>query len=326
VANAGDSRTVLGRKGRAIPLSKDHKPYEQEEKARITAAGGFVDFGRVNGNLALSRAIGDFDFKKSKDLDPKDQIVTSFPDVKENELDDWDEFIVLACDGIWDCLTNAQVIEFVRRGIAARQELHKICENLMDNCLAPSSDGGGYGCDNMTVIIVALLHGQTKDQWYDMIAERVKNKNGPVAPKKFSRFLGPGFNQFQNWTARDEESSNNSEDEEPAESKKPLDRFDQEEEEWTAWRNGEDIRKRYTRRKVPGRIIHLGDGTEIFTDRPFEGDAQEDQISSSSEEDSDAEPDKMHVDGKSEDSGPKDTSHKSPSPTTLEHPNATSEK
>ena len=55
----------------------------------------------------------------------------------------------------------------------------------MDNCLAPSSDGGGYGCDNMTVIIVALLHGQTKDQWYDMIAERVKNKNGPVAPKKF---------------------------------------------------------------------------------------------------------------------------------------------
>ena len=204
MANAGDSRTVLGRKGRAIPLSKDHKPYEQgnisksllttEEKARITAAGGFVDFGRVNGNLALSRAIGDFDFKKSKDLDAKDQIVTgisltssniAFPDVKQNELDDWDEFIVLACDGIWDCLTNAQVIEFVRRGIAARQELHKIAENLMDNCLAPSSDGGGYGCDNMTVIIVALLHGQTKDQWYDMVAERVKNKDGPCAPKKF---------------------------------------------------------------------------------------------------------------------------------------------
>jgi hypothetical protein len=55
----------------------------------------------------------------------------------------------------------------------------------MDNCLAPSSDGGGYGCDNMTVIIVALLHGNTKEQWYDMVAERVKNKDGPVAPKKF---------------------------------------------------------------------------------------------------------------------------------------------
>ena len=109
----------------------------------------------------------------------------AFPDVKENVLDDWDEFVVLACDGIWDCLTNAQVIEFVRRGIAERQELHKIAENLMDNCLAPSSDGGGYGCDNMTVIIVALLNGQTKEAWYDMIAERVKNKDGPIAPKKF---------------------------------------------------------------------------------------------------------------------------------------------
>jgi serine/threonine protein phosphatase PrpC len=48
-ANAGDSRTVLGRKGHAIALSKDHKPYEESEKARITAAGGYVDFGRVNG-------------------------------------------------------------------------------------------------------------------------------------------------------------------------------------------------------------------------------------------------------------------------------------
>lgn len=87
--------------------------------------------------------------------------------------------------GIWDCLTNSQVVEFVRRGIAERQELHKICENLMDNCLAPSSDGGGYGCDNMTVIIVAILNGKTKEQWYDMVVERVANKDGPVAPKKF---------------------------------------------------------------------------------------------------------------------------------------------
>jgi len=55
----------------------------------------------------------------------------------------------------------------------------------MDNCLAPTSDGGGYGCDNMTVIIVGLLNGKTKEQWYDMVAERVSNKDGPVAAKKF---------------------------------------------------------------------------------------------------------------------------------------------
>lgn len=69
------------------------------EKNRITAAGGFVDFGRVNGNLALSRAIGDFEFKKGFDLPPESQIVTAYPDVKVHELTDEDEFLVLACDG-----------------------------------------------------------------------------------------------------------------------------------------------------------------------------------------------------------------------------------
>lgn len=74
---------------------------ELGEKARITAAGGFVDFGRVNGNLALSRAIGDFEFKKSAELAPEQQIVTAYPDVVMHELSDDDEFLVVACDGKW---------------------------------------------------------------------------------------------------------------------------------------------------------------------------------------------------------------------------------
>ncbi len=69
------------------------------EKARISAAGGFVDFGRVNGNLALSRAIGDFEFKKSADLSPEQQIVTAFPDVITHEISSDDEFLIIACDG-----------------------------------------------------------------------------------------------------------------------------------------------------------------------------------------------------------------------------------
>ena len=70
------------------------------EKARICAAGGFVDFGRVNGNLALSRAIGDFEFKKSAELSPEQQIVTAFPDVVTHPISDDDEFLIIACDGI----------------------------------------------------------------------------------------------------------------------------------------------------------------------------------------------------------------------------------
>lgn len=70
------------------------------EKARIVAAGGFVDFGRVNGNLALSRALGDFEFKKKADLPAEKQIVTAFPDVTVHEISPDDEFLVVACDGL----------------------------------------------------------------------------------------------------------------------------------------------------------------------------------------------------------------------------------
>ncbi|KAI7515130.1 protein phosphatase, partial [Hortaea werneckii] len=148
---------------------------------------GFVDFGRVNGNLALSRAIGDFEFKKSADLPPEQQIVTAFPDVTIHEIGEDDEFLVIACDGIWDCQSSQAVVEFVRRGIAAKQELHSICENMMDNCLASNSETGGVGCDNMTMVVVGLLRGKTKEEWYNMIAERVANGDGPCAPPEYGK-------------------------------------------------------------------------------------------------------------------------------------------
>ena len=53
----------------------------------------------MNGNLALSRAIGDFEFKKSAELPPESQIVTAYPDVTEHDISDDDEFLVVACDG-----------------------------------------------------------------------------------------------------------------------------------------------------------------------------------------------------------------------------------
>lgn len=78
LGNAGDSRAVLCQKGKAVPLSFDHKPSDPGELQRITNAGGWVDACRVNGYLALSRAIGDFIFKNSELLKPEEQIVTGF--------------------------------------------------------------------------------------------------------------------------------------------------------------------------------------------------------------------------------------------------------
>ncbi|CAG8131982.1 unnamed protein product [Penicillium olsonii] len=242
VANAGDSRSVLGVKGRAKPLSFDHKPQNEGEKARISAAGGFVDFGRVNGNLALSRAIGDFEFKKSAELSPEQQIVTAYPDVTVHELTNDDEFLVIACDGIWDCQSSQAVVEFVRRGIAAKQPLARICENMMDNCLASNSETGGVGCDNMTMTVIGLLQGKTKEEWYNQIAERVANGDGP------SEFRGPGIrNQFED---------------NPDEYDMDVDRT-----------RGYSVRS--------GRIILLGDGTEVIPDQ------NEEELFDQTEEDQD---------------------------------------
>ena len=156
VANAGDSRAVLCRRGTAVALSRDHKPMDDDERARIMNAGGFVQEGRVNGSLALSRAIGDLEYKQSKNLSARDQIVTAYPEIKECKLEAGDEFLVIACDGIWDVLTSQQCVDYVRVRLDADVQLSKICEELADECMAPDTKGSGIGCDNMSVVIVLL--------------------------------------------------------------------------------------------------------------------------------------------------------------------------
>lgn len=111
--NAGDSRTVYSKGKQAIDLSVDHKPDDPEEARRIYAANGFVEESRVNGMLALSRALGDFEYKQNKLLKAKDQAVTAFPDVKCVQLTSDTEFVLLACDGIWDVMTSQVAINFI---------------------------------------------------------------------------------------------------------------------------------------------------------------------------------------------------------------------
>lgn len=94
VANLGDCRAVLGQQGKLIPLSEDHKPTRPDEKKRIQDLGGEVLMGRVEGTLAVSRAIGDFDFKMNGKL-----FVTPIPDILQITLDSNSDFIIVACDG-----------------------------------------------------------------------------------------------------------------------------------------------------------------------------------------------------------------------------------
>lgn len=157
VANAGDSRCVVCRNGTAIEMSLDHKPEDSAEWQRITSAGGKVTCdGRVNGGLNLSRAIGDHAYKLNKEKKATEQMITALPDVKTLRINpDVDEFMVLACDGIWNYLSSQEVVEFVRKRIQeGKLKMSQICEELFDHCLAPNTLGDGTGCDNMTAVIV----------------------------------------------------------------------------------------------------------------------------------------------------------------------------
>ena len=69
-------------------------------------AGGYVHNGRINGELAVARALGDFHFKKDGNLDLYSQMVSSHPDMTIKDLSSKSKFILIACDGIWDCLSS----------------------------------------------------------------------------------------------------------------------------------------------------------------------------------------------------------------------------
>ena len=182
---AGDSRCVLCRKGKALPLSHDHKPADPVELGRIEAAGGFVtEAGRINGNLNLSRALGDLKYKGDFSRPPSKQIITAEPDVVKHDLQKGDEFIVLACDGIWDVMSNQQAVDFVSTRLKKGLKPGVIAEQMFEHCIAddvrrdraeiaPRLDHKilnpnqrvlcsqpkvtqGIGGDNMTAIIVRL--------------------------------------------------------------------------------------------------------------------------------------------------------------------------
>jgi len=157
IANAGDSRIVLCRSAKAIELSTDHKPELDGERERIESAGGYVSDGRVNGNLNLTRAIGDFAYKKDSSIGLDKQIITACPDISSVDMLPEDDFLILACDGVWDRKTSQEVVDFVRLRLDGRRKTSTVVEELLDELISPDvTQTDGLGCDNMTCVLVDL--------------------------------------------------------------------------------------------------------------------------------------------------------------------------
>ena len=149
IANTGDSRFVLfsGPNARVRFFTKDHKPENYVERERIEAAGGYVMYNRINGDLAVSRAFGDFQFKCAKLPESRQQVISD-PDVTVLQRFADDYFMILACDGIWDVMSIGDVSDFIRAKLVEGLSLSEICNSLIHHCLKRGSR------DNMSVLLV----------------------------------------------------------------------------------------------------------------------------------------------------------------------------
>ncbi|RPA79164.1 PP2C-domain-containing protein [Ascobolus immersus RN42] len=158
-ANVGDARIILCRNGKALRLSYDHKGSDDSEGKRVASAGGLILNNRVNGVLAVTRALGDSYMK---------ELVTGHPYTTETVLTEEDEFILLACDGLWDVCSDQDAVNLVR-DVDDPEQASKM---LVDHALAKFSN------DNLSCMIVRLDHNKLK--------KKEERDNGDAAPVQLS--------------------------------------------------------------------------------------------------------------------------------------------
>ncbi|KAJ0397874.1 hypothetical protein P43SY_005965 [Pythium insidiosum] len=178
VANVGDSRTVLSRKGLAVRLSNDHKPSRPDEAQRIRDTGGFVIHGRIMGELAVSRAFGDSPFKTFDLPEPpktgsdangskprseydsqelpvnpneilKGPLVIATPEITRTEVTGDEEFILLASDGLFDVLKDQEAIAYVRQKIIELGDVQRAVEATVEHAIVQQRS-----MDNVTAVVV----------------------------------------------------------------------------------------------------------------------------------------------------------------------------
>ncbi|QIW95364.1 hypothetical protein AMS68_000882 [Peltaster fructicola] len=153
-ANVGDARIVLCRNGKALRLSYDHKGSDENEGKRIAGAGGLILNNRVNGVLAVTRALGDAYMK---------ELVTGHPYTTETVIQpDIDEFLILACDGLWDVCSDQEAVDLVRN-IHDPQAASKA---LVEHALAR------FSTDNLSCMLVRFDN--------KTLQETVGNKLDPI--------------------------------------------------------------------------------------------------------------------------------------------------
>jgi protein phosphatase PTC2/3 len=153
IAHAGDCRAVARMGKKTFPLTKDHRPSDPAEKARIYAAGGFIKNGRVMGALAPSRGFGDLDVKR-KAASP--DVIVSEPDIAAVRIEPSSKgqpsFVIFATDGIWDCMPSERACDVVAKSLAKYNDEERAAAKLCQVASELNTDD----CSAVVVVFPSL--------------------------------------------------------------------------------------------------------------------------------------------------------------------------
>lgn len=158
-ANVGDSKIVVARGKEPYCLTYEHKASDKNEVLRISQQGGLVLGGRVNGVLAVSRSLGDVGLK---------QWVIGNPFTTTYEITDADEYIIIACDGLWDVCSESKAVAICRG-----KDAQKAADSLMKYAIENGTT------DNVTVLVVKLDRGVFEQDWEDVAEDDLREKQTP---------------------------------------------------------------------------------------------------------------------------------------------------
>lgn len=150
VANAGDCRAILSRRGLAFEMSKDHRPCYEKERLRIESLGGFVEDEYLNGHIAVTRAIGNWHIQGLKEMGEHLGPLSAEPELKLVTLTKEDEFLIIGSDGIWDVFRNQNAVDFVRRRLQEHNDVKRCCKEMVEEAMKRGA------LDNLTVVIVCF--------------------------------------------------------------------------------------------------------------------------------------------------------------------------
>ncbi|GMN34727.1 hypothetical protein TIFTF001_004847 [Ficus carica] len=138
---------VLGRRGRAIEMSKDHKPNCTFERQRIEKLGGVIYDGYLNGQLSVARALGDWHMKGAKGSACP---LSAEPELKETHLTEEDEFLIMGCDGLWDVMSSQCAVSMARKELMLHNDPERCSKELVREALKRNT------CDNLTVVVICF--------------------------------------------------------------------------------------------------------------------------------------------------------------------------